>query len=73
MAFCHVCRAFVPAVRQYAGKALGGILAAVFGIGATTLPGKILGVLASLAGGHLVDEAAGPVCGRCGSPLRSEA
>jgi hypothetical protein len=73
MAFCNVCWGFVPVVRQYAGKALGEVLAAVFGIGASTASGRILGVLASLVGGHLVDEAAGPVCGRCGSPLRSEA
>ncbi len=69
--FCPVCWGFVPLVSQNVGKALGGAVAAFFGMGARTTSGKVFGVLASLLVGHLVDEAAGPVCGRCGAPLRS--
>ncbi len=71
--FCTVCWAFVPLVRQNAGRALGSAAAAFFGIGARTALGKILGALGSLYVGHLVDEAAGLVCGRCGTPIMSVA
>jgi hypothetical protein len=69
--FCPVCWGFVPIVSQNVGKALGGAAAAFFGIGARTASGKFLGAIASLLVGYLVDEAAGPVCGKCGAPLRS--
>ncbi len=69
--FCPVCWGFVPLVSQNVGKALGGTAAAIFGIGARTAYGKFLGALASSLVGYPVEEAAGPVCGRCGSPPRS--
>ncbi len=67
--FCNVCWGFVPIVKQNAGKVLGGTVAAFFGIGARTTSDKVFGVLASLLVGHLLDEAAGPACGRCGAPV----
>ncbi len=67
--FCNVCWAVVPIAKQNVGKALGGTVATFFGVGARTTSAKIFGVLASLLVGHLVDEAAGPVCGRCGAPV----
>lgn len=65
--------ALVPLVSQNVGKALGGAAAALFEIGARTALGKFLGALASLYVGHVVDEAAGLVCGRCGAPIRGVA
>lgn len=70
MAYCDVCQAFVQAVRQTAGKALGAAVAAFFGVGPATLEGKIAFGLTSIVVGHLIDEAVGPACGECGSPLR---
>ena len=67
--FCTACWAVVPLVKESAGKALGAGVAAVVGIRTRTAPGKFLVILASLFLGHLIDEAAGRVCGNCGATV----
>jgi hypothetical protein len=63
----------VPVVAQFAGKALGAAVGTAFAIKAQSLPGKILGAVAPVVVGHLIDEAVPVVCGRCGSPIRRSA
>jgi hypothetical protein len=40
---------------------------------AESLPGKSIGAVAPVLAGHLVDEAAGRVCGHCGARIAAAA
>lgn len=69
--FCSVCWAFVPLVKQHTAKILFGAGASLLGIRARSLLGMLVGVAAGVFAGHLVDEAAAHVCGKCGAPIQN--
>ncbi len=62
---CSVCGALVPAATQFVGTAIGALVGAAIGVSAKSTPGKVIGALAPLAAGLVVDQLAAPVCGNC--------
>ena len=70
--FCLSCQAIVPIASNYASKVVGASVVGAIGGKKKGLPGLILGSLAGLLAGHVVDNLGQEVCSRCGcSKLRS--
>lgn len=69
--YCTACRVLVPASKAIAGKAVGGAIGSALGLTTKSVAGTVVAALVGLAVGHVIDEAARPICGHCGLGLSS--
>lgn len=67
--YCVACHAFVPVVRQAAGKAIPALVGGVLGSATKKWWGIVLGAGLAALIWYVVEEAIGAVCGQCGGPV----
>ena len=70
--YCSACRVLVPAAKGVAGKAIGGAIGGALGLSLRSPAGTVVSILVGLAVGHVIDEAARPICGHCGVGLTGQ-